>query len=556
MDPIDWLLSVNPPPRDAEDYEELAARFTGAQVGVAFAAMAAHADAGVRAAIGHVTATALETADAELQSCGGDDDDRRWLDELVVHAPQALPLLRAQLDDAAPTVRVAALAAFAALAELRARGDAERLAAGWSIADAEPLWAALDDPDPAVRVAALGAVEHLPRAPCAALRERLDDPDPRVRVAAVPAAATHLGRAVDERLAALASTVDEPAREAASRALVDLESPRAAAALALRVGRGDLSEALLRDLADATGCEVDPAQLAALLAADRPQPLRLAAARALTRRGGPGDEEGLTSALALGDHAAIYAAIALARRPVPGSEPALAAAMQGPLPALERYSASAILMLRDAAARALGALASAEAEALLLAAPVAAKGSPRGPNARALIQALGALARPQLAPEIERRVADDLYAARIGAVALGLAAAPRSARRLRSWLDDKNHRARTHAALGLALLPGPLPAAAARALASPAPPVAATFEADALSAAAGLRALGRRGHGDPAVLRAALAWARAHRPEVDRMIACFRGRGHASGFAMAYVWILDDWLREATLALSARVDGS
>ncbi|MEZ4449904.1 MAG: hypothetical protein R3B09_10535 [Nannocystaceae bacterium] len=230
--------------------------------------------------------------------------------------------------------------------------------------------------------------------------------------------------------------------------------------------------------------------------------------------------------------------------------------MQGPLPALERYSASAILMLRDAATRALGTLATPEAEALLLAAPIAAKGSPRGPNARALLQALGFIERPHLAPEIDRRIADDVYAARVGALALGLAAAPQGARRLRPWLDHKDDRLRTHAALGLALLSGPVPIAATRALASPARPVAATFEAEALSATAGLRGLGRRGHADPAVLAAALAWAHAHRPEVDRMIACFRGRGHASGFSMAYVWLIDDWLREATLALGARVDAA
>ncbi|MEZ4449905.1 MAG: hypothetical protein R3B09_10540 [Nannocystaceae bacterium] len=200
MDPIDWLLSATPPPRAADDYEELAARFDGAEVGRAFATIAAHGDPAVRAAIGYVTAAAIEAADAEVQSCGGTHDDQRWLAELITAAPDAVHLLRAQLGDDAPAVRAAALTAFAALAEAAAQGGVVRLVEGWSIRDAEPLWDALADPIPAVRVAALAVVRHLPPQPREALRERLDDPDPQVREAAVPAAAFHLGRAVDERL--------------------------------------------------------------------------------------------------------------------------------------------------------------------------------------------------------------------------------------------------------------------------------------------------------------------------------------------------------------------
>ncbi|MCA9662565.1 MAG: hypothetical protein KC486_29765 [Myxococcales bacterium] len=553
MKPIDWVVAADP--RAPEDVEELAAVCSGAEVGRALAAMASHPASTVRAAVGYIVVTAVECADAEVQSCGGQFDDQGWLEGLVVGAPEGSRELYALLDDPSAEVRAAALMAFAALLEARAQPWMRRFLDAWTVDDVTPLWSAVGDAAPSVRVAALAAVRHLPREVDAPLRERLDDPDAAVREAAVPAAVAHWGRGVEERLAALASDPGERAGEAAAQALVDLDSPRAAGALAARLRGGSPTEGVLTWLAEAPSCAVEPAEIAAFLAPARPRELRIAAARALTRWGGRGCEEALVSAVRLGDHAAIYAAIALARRPTPGSESALAAATRDPLPALERYSQSAVMMLRDAAARALGTLGTAEARARLLDAPVSTKGkgSPRGPHAKVLAQSLGFLASADVALQIDRLIDADIYAARVGAVALGLSGAAKHAPRLRKWLAHRDERLRTHAALGLALLPVALPREAARALASPAKPVAATYETEALAVAAGMRRLAERGHRDRAVLTAALAWCRAHRLEVDAMVACFRRRGRASGYGMAYVWMIDDWLREATAGLEARV---
>jgi len=512
-----------------------------------------------------VVAAAIESADGEIQGCGGQIDDQRWLQGLVDAAFTGGQLLVGLLQDEHPLARVGALIGLTAILDGWAEDWTRRLLKDWPVTWHSELWGALDDPAPEVRAAALRALTRLPADPGEAvwLEGSLYDPSTEVREAAVGASARHLGRDVEGRLLELATARDDDsAARAAAVQLVELDSPLTAQALRARLQAGAAPVETLSLIVRAGLPEMPGADLAALLVEASPEPVRRAAAKALVEWVDEASKPALVRALASGDHAAIYAAIALGRSPAAGAEGALIQTLMAPAPALKRRSERAALMLRDAAARALGAAATPLAREALLESPFRlpdARGN--GPNAAALCGALGMMEHPDAAPRIQQLLGGNLYTRRIAGVALGQCGEPYSASQLRRWVrDESDPRLRAHAALGLLLLrPDRVDVDAMALLRHPPPPVVTTYEGLALSLGSGLRTLGRRVADRPAsadALAACLAWARSHREAIDRITRCYRGRGDCISYNTAYAFWIRDLFEEAEALLSAAVGGA
>lgn len=503
----------------------------------------AHPHAHVRAFPAALAHWVVGSAASEVEGGHSSFDVLDDLQAIVAALPDLPTALVNSLGDPAPLVRRWSVLALGALTH-HEHPRVSRALQPWPAVDPARWRSARGDGDPTVRAAAWRSMKAEPDPE--ATKRALEDGDVRVQAAAVPWVHVDSDEALRRRVVTLAQG-EGPQADAALQHLVRWQTAEGTDALVARLRRGPDAFAL-QWAGDGAWSAVPAKLLLSGLGADRPQEEARLAARALTAWCDASCGPALLESLQGPDPVAIQAAIALCRGAPAGSEPILEAILS--LPNVSRDIMRQTL--RNAAARALGAMGTAAAYKALLTCQVRPfKGKSPAPDAAVVCGALGMVERRAAAARIRTIAADNVYAQRVWSVALGQCGDPAMEGLLEPLLASKDRHVPALTALGLQLLRPEREDMVAR-LREPAPCRAASFEALALAALGGLRSLGRGGDVYAPARAACLDWARAMGPALDEMVDCYRGRGRMTGYSMSYVWWLRDLHREALEGLRRR----